>query len=361
MFTKSIPISKTKIIVPHRRPELLSRPRLLESMQGLLNNKLLLLSAPAGYGKTSLLIDLARNVEMQVCWLALDPLDRNPQRFIAYLIASLAERFPSVGELSKPILNQLKSIEKDSESLLVTLTNELYEHVEEDYLLIIDDYHLLDDEPIISALLNRFLQLVDENCHVLISSRSLPDLEDVTVMVAREQVAGLSHAELAFLPREIQALYAQNHHQHLSDEMAKELADQTGGWITGMVLSNLQGVRISGVDMFSYLGRQVLDQQPAHVREFLLRTSLPEEFNAEFCENVLAPFYASRGPQNWFALMGLILEKNLFVLPLGEDGRWLRYHPLFREFLQTRLKEEHPHDIRPMLERMVKTYEQAGK
>jgi ATP/maltotriose-dependent transcriptional regulator MalT/two-component SAPR family response regulator len=171
----------------------------------------------------------------------------------------------------------------------------------------------------------------------------------------------LSHAELAFLPREIQALYAQNHHQHLSDEMAKELADQTGGWITGMVLSNLQGVRISGVDMFSYLGRQVLDQQPAHVREFLLRTSLPEEFNAEFCENVLAPFYASRGPQNWFALMGLILEKNLFVLPLGEDGRWLRYHPLFREFLQTRLKEEHPHEIRPMLERMVKTYEQAGE
>jgi len=359
MSATLIPISKTKIIVPQRRPELLSRPRLLESMQGLLNNKLLLLSAPAGYGKTSLLIDLAQNVEMQVCWLALDPLDRNPQRFIAYLIASLAERFPSVGELSKLILNQLKSIEKDSEALLVTLTNELYEHVEEDYLLIIDDYHLLDEAPIISALLNRFLQLVDENCHVLISSRSLPDLEDVTVMVAREQVAGLSHAELAFLPREIQALYAQNHHQHLSDEMAKELAEQTGGWITGMVLSNLQGVRISGVDTFSYLGRQVLDQQPAHVREFLLRTSLPEEFNAEFCENVLAPFYA--GPQNWFALMGLILEKNLFVLPLGEDGRWLRYHPLFREFLQTRLKEEHPNEIRPMLERMVKTYEQAGE
>ena len=359
MIAKSVPISKTKIILPHRRPEILSRHRLLESMKGLLNNKLLLLSAPAGYGKTSLLIDLAQNIEMPICWLSLDPLDRNPQRFIAYLMASLAERFPGVGKRSKTLLNQLKSIENDSESLLVTLTNELYECVEDDYLLIIDDYHLLDDTPVISGLLDRFLQLVDENGHVLISSRSLPDLEDVTLMVAREQVAGLSHAELAFSSREVQALYAQNHHQHLSDEMANELVEQTGGWITGMVLANLNGVRISGVDTFAYLGQQVLDQQPNHIREFLLRTSLPEEFNAEFCENVLAPLYSE--PQNWFALMGLIFEKNLFVLPLGEDGRWLRYHPLFREFLQTRLKQAYPDEIRPILERMVKAYEQAGE
>jgi len=361
MSARSIPISKTKIIVPHRRPEILSRPRLLESMKGLLANKLVLLSAPAGYGKTSLLIELSQNVEMKVCWLSLDALDRNPQRFMAYMMAALAERLPGVGEVSKTLLSQLKSIEKDAEPLLVALTNELYERVEDDYLLILDDYHLLDEMPVISSLINRFLQLVDENCHVLISSRTLPDLEDVTLMVAREQVAGLSHSELAFLPREVQALYAQNNHQYLSDEMADEIVNQTGGWITGMVLSNLNVVRVSGVDTFAYLGRQVLDQQPAHIREFLLQTSLPEEFNAEFCERVLAPLYASQGPQNWIALMGRILEKNLFVLPLGADGRWLRYHPLFREFLQTRLKEERPNEIVPLLDHMVKYYENVGE
>ncbi|MGE5374624.1 MAG: tetratricopeptide repeat protein, partial [Bacteroidota bacterium] len=360
MSTELIPISKTKIIVPHRRPEILSRTRLLESLKSLLDNKLLLLSAPAGYGKTSLLIDLAGHVNMPVCWLSVDLLDRDPQRFLAYLIASLAERFPGVGETSRVQLHQLRSIEADAETILVTLTNELYEHAENDFLLIIDDFHLLDEAPIIASLVNRFLQLVDENCHLLLSSRTLPELDDVTLMVAREQVAGLSHVDLAFIPREVQALYAQNHHQHLSDETASEFVEQTGGWITGMVLSNLPGVaRVSGVDTFAYLGRQVLDQQPGEVRLFLLRTSLTDEFSAELCEAILGPLYSER--VSWYALMGWILEKNLFVLPLGADGRWLRYHPLFREFLQSRIREERPDEVPGILQRMVAAYEKAGE
>jgi LuxR family transcriptional regulator, maltose regulon positive regulatory protein len=359
-MSQSIPISKTKIIVPNRRPELLSRPRLLENLKSLLDNKLILLSAPAGYGKTSLLIDLANHVDMPVCWLSLDPLDRDPQRFIAYLIASLSEQFPGVGAVARAPLSRLKSIERDAEALLITITNEIYEQVEEDFLFILDDYHLLDDVPVISDLVNRFLELVVENCHVVLSSRTLPPLEDVTLMIAREQVAGISHVDLAFEPGEIQALYAQNYHQRISDEIAKEYVSQTGGWITGMVLSNLPGMpRVSGVDAFAYLGQQVLERQPEDIREFLLRTSLPEEFNAEFCGMVLGPLHSS--PPNWYEIMSFILEKNLFVLPLDSDGRWLRYHPLFREFLQTRLREERPHEVRPILENMVKAYEKAGE
>ena len=355
-----IPISKTKIIVPNRRAELLSRPRLLESLKSLLDNKLILLSAPAGYGKTSLMIDLAHHADMPVCWLSLDLLDRDPQRFIAYLIGSVAHQFPEVGKTSRLQLNQLKSMDADAESLLVTFTNEIYEQIEEEFLLVIDDFHLLDDIPIISNLVNRFLELVVENCHVVLSSRTLPLLEDVTLMVAREQVAGISHIDLEFSVREVQALYAQNYHEHLSDKDAQQFVSDTGGWITGMVLSNLPNMpRVSGVDTFAYLGKQVLDQQPEAIREFLMRTSLPEEFNAEFCDIVLTPLHS--GSQNWYDLMGFILEKNLFVLPLDNDGRWLRYHPLFREFLQTRLKEERPDEVRPILEQMVKAYEKNNE
>ena len=103
--------------------------------------------------------------------------------------------------------------------------------------------------------------------------------------------------------------------------------------------------RLSGVDTFAYLGRQVLDQQPEEVRIFLLRTSLADEFSADFCEVVLGPLFPHQ--ESWYTLMGWILEKNLFVLPLGADGRWLRYHPLFREFLQARLREERPQEVPP--------------
>jgi len=274
-MSQPIPVSKTKIVIPNRRSELLSRQRLLESLKSLLDNKLILLSAPAGYGKTSLLIDLVHHVDLPVCWLSLDLSDRDPQRFIAYLIAAVAQRFPEVGKLSRIQLNQLKSIEDGAESLLVTLTNEIFEQVDEEFLLILDDYHLLDDVPVISQLVNRFLELVMENCHVILSSRTLPLLENVTLMVAREQVAGISHVELEFSAREVQALYTQNYRQHLSDETAQKYVAETGGWITGMVLSNLPDMpRISGVDTYAYLGQQVLDQQPEEIREFLMRTSL---------------------------------------------------------------------------------------
>jgi LuxR family transcriptional regulator, maltose regulon positive regulatory protein len=365
-----ITISRTKIVVPALRPEILRRGRLLAHFDDLLEKKLVIITAPAGYGKTSLLVDFASLPGMPVCWLSLDALDKDPQRFIAYLIAALAECFPKFGRRSNAVLRSVTAFEQDSERLLASLINELDDLVNQHFTLVVDDYHFVDSVPAIRDLFSRFVSMAGENCHVILASRRLPTLPDITLLVARQQVVGFDLEELAFRPDEITTLFKQNYGVRLSSDDAQELVQQTEGWITGLHLSageltrrpqdpaaaalsarRDRTARASGVDLADYLDQQVLAQQPPELRQFLLRTSLLEEFDAGLCREVL-------GPGDWKDLVDLVRRNNLFVLPVGPQGKWLRYHHLFGEFLRERFLQESPGLAKTIFARLAQVYEQ---
>ncbi len=363
------PISKTKIILPRRRVDLLSRPRLLEILYERLDRKLIIVSAAAGYGKTSLLIDLAAHSDLPFCWLALDALDRDPQRFIAYVIASLTEKFPQFGKRSRSLLNAMTSLDDDMERLLVTFVNEIYADIHEHFVLALDDFHILDEAPPILSFVNRFIQLVGENCHLVIASRTLPPLKDIPLLVAREEVGGLDFSDLSFRPEELQALLAQNKQIHLSDEDAQKLVNRTEGWITGLQFTDLsqlgpeaaalQPPGTMGVTVFDYLGQQVLEQQPGELQQFMLRSSMLDEFDMSLCEEVLGPLYEQ--PPDWSWLLDTLIQRNLFTLPVGKDGQWLRYHHLFRDYLQSRFRRDCPEEVEPILRRLAQSEEKRGE
>jgi LuxR family transcriptional regulator, maltose regulon positive regulatory protein len=355
-----ITVTRTKVVLPRRRADLLSRQRLLDSLYDLLDCKLLIISAPAGYGKTSLILDFAYQVDIPVCWYSLDTLDHDIQRFITYFIACIAQRFPSFGSQSYAALEAANPVTLDLDSLVTTIVNDAYEHIQEHFLIVLDDYHLVNVNKEIDYFINRFVQDVDENCHLVLLSRALLTLPDMPLMIARSQVGGLSFEELAFRPDEIQSLVLQNYQSSMPDAVAEELICETEGWITGLLLTAhtiwqemanlLRVARVSGIGLYEYLAQQVLDQQTPHNREFLLQSSLLEEFDADICQAVLGE------SSKWAELIENILQNNLFVLPVGEDGKWIRYHHLFRDFLQDTFEKEHPDQRATILRKLTDVY-----
>ncbi len=362
----SIPITRTKLIIPRRRGEIISRPRLLAVLEEAIDKRLVIVAAPAGYGKTSLLVDFVHQTLQPVCWLSLDDLDRDPQRFIAHFIAAVQTTFPDFGKNCMPALQGMSQARLNLDALVSLVINDIFETVTEHFLFVVDDYHLVEENQDINYFINRFIMAVDENCHLVISSRRLLPLADMPLLVARSAVGGLGFEDLAFSVSEIQNLYLQNHRVVLSEPDATELAHTTEGWITGLVLSTdiengrvttrLQGRGVTGVGLYEYLAQQVLEHQRDEVKQFLFRTSLLEEFDAERCAEVIGKGLGIEA--NWSALMDDVQRNNLFTLPIIEDHLWLRYHHLFRDFLQNLMARLYPEETRKIYFQLVDYHQQ---
>jgi LuxR family transcriptional regulator, maltose regulon positive regulatory protein len=362
--SSGFPISRIKVRIPYRRRELITRTRLIDALYDQLEKRLLLIVAPAGYGKTSLLVDLAQQSELPVCWLSLDTLDQEPQRFLRYLIAAISERFPAFGRDALAALESMTSIEQDEERLLVTITNEINAQINEHFILVLDDYHLVANVAFINHVVSRFLQLTGEQVHLILATRNLPNLPDTPLMIARNQIGGLSFEELSFYPEEIQLLFQQNNGISLTPQDAQTLVQETEGWIAAIHLTNghpgtlpqmhpLESTR----ELFDFFSREVLSRQPEQVRRFMLMTSVFDNFDVSLCEQVLAPLVEGV-PLDWPALFETVRTRNLFSVPLDNEGRWMRYHHLFQHFLRSQLQYEQPVLAWHIQQNLARAYEQ---
>ena len=315
----------------------------------LAQKRLILVSAPAGYGKTSLLVDFVGKTTLPICWYSIDRLDYDPLRFISYLAASIKQKFPGFGKRTAAALSGGQG-KFDGEYIATVMINDVYENISEHFLIILDDYHLVNDNLDIRKFMSRLLMDLDGNCHFLLLSRTLLSLPDLPLLVARSEVAGLSYEELGFIPQEIQQLYQQNQHVLISLDTAEEIQSRTEGWVTGILLTsqvNEKDIvsrdrihRASGFSLDNYFAN-IIDQFPDDLRSFLLWTSLLEEFNAERCAEVIGPVISEMNLP-WQKWINTIQQNNLFTMPVGERGDWLRYHPLFLDYLQNCIYQEQP-------------------
>ena len=346
-------IIRTRITAPRRLEGLIARPRLDNLLSELIEKRLVLVSAPAGYGKTSLLVDFTNKCELPVCWYTIDRLDYDPLQFIAYFSAAIRVRFPSFGQRTAAALSGVQG-QLDVDFIATILINEIYDTIPEHFLLVLDDYHLVNDSMQIRHFISRFLQDVEENCHLIITSRSLLSLPDLPIMAARSEVGGISYEELVFNVEEIQNLYQLRLQQQLSVAIAEDILQRSEGWITGIVLASqvkAKGsvarerlARVSRFGLEDYF-LQLINELPDDIRTFLLRTSLLGEFDTERCSQVLSNALGQHN-EPWSQWMSTVQHNNLFAMPVGEDGDWLRYHPLFLEFLQNQIFRERPEEAR---------------
>jgi LuxR family transcriptional regulator, maltose regulon positive regulatory protein len=337
----SAPILTTKLYVPPPQPRAVLRPRLTARLDEGLHRKLTLVCAPAGFGKTTLLSEWLAARPRPAAWLSLEEGDSDPTRFLAYLVAALRTIAANVGE---GVLGALQSPQQPpTESILTALLNEITT-VSEDFVLVLDDYHAIDAEPVDSALAF-VLEHLPPPMHLVVATREDPDLP-LARLRGRGQLSEVRAAELRFTPDEAAEFLEGVMGLELSAEHIAALETRTEGWIAGLQLAaiSMRGHEdaASFIESFTgshhfvldYLVEEVLGQQSESVQTFLLRTSILDHLCGPLCDAVLLDPSASGQ-----ATLEYLEHANLFLTPLDNERRWYRYHHLFAELLRQRLHQ----------------------
>ena len=353
----------TKLYIPQARPNLISRPRLSKRLGEGMNRKLTLISAPAGFGKTTLLsgwcmIHLVD--ERPLAWIALDEDDNDSSRFLSYLVAALQTIEADIGEAA---LLSLRSPQPPPiESLLTALINEVAA-IPNDFALVLDDYHVIEAEPVHDAV-TFLLEHMPPQMHLIIASRTDPPLP-LSRLRTRGQLTEIRAADLRFTPEEARAFLRDVMALELSTRDIEALEERTEGWIAGLQLAALSMQDREDISGFiaaftgsnryvlDYLAEEVLQKQPERVQTFLLQTSILDRLSGALCDAVT-------GGADGQAMLERLEQANLFTIPLDQQRRWYRYHHLFSDFLRDRLQQIQPERVPELHRRAAGWFENQG-
>ena len=370
---------RTKLYVPPLRPNLVSRPRLIRRLnEGLrLGRKLTLLSAPAGFGKTTLLSEWVADCQrlkpqVRIAWVSLDKGDNDPTRFWVHFAAALQTIHPGVGQAAQAAVESPQP--PPLESVLTALINEIAalpvppsRGSRRGWALVLDDYHLIEAPPIHEALAF-LLDHLPPQMHLILSSRADPPLF-LSRLRGRGQLSELRTADLRFTPDEAAAFLNQAMGLGLSSQDVAALEARTEGWIVGlqMVALSMEGRRRAQAGSLSefvksftgshryvvdYLTDEVLSQQPESVQAFLRQTAILDRLSGPLCDAVT-------GQGNGREMLEQLDAANLFIVPLDEERQWYRYHHLFADLLRQRLQQTQP-GVVPELHRRASAWHEGN-
>ena len=349
----STSLLSTNLYIPRPSQELVARARLFDKLSEGLQRPLTLVSAPAGFGKTTLVCEWVRQAGLPVAWVSLDQGDNETVRFLSYLISALQHIKSDIADDALAALQSSHSPSKDA--ILTAIINDVAA-LSDDFILVLDDYHVIDEKTVHEAV-DFLLDHMPPQMHLFIVSRSDPPLHLSRLRVQRQMVE-VRTADLRFTKEEANSFFNDLIGLDLLNE---DLEVRTEGWIAGMQLAALsmegrddkREFVISFAGSHRYLVDEVLSRQSEAIQDFLCQTSILERFCAPLCDVV-------SGLSDSQSVLNYLEQSNLFLIPLDNERNWYRYHHLFTEFLNQRLRETQPDVIPELHLRASRWFEAEG-
>jgi LuxR family transcriptional regulator, maltose regulon positive regulatory protein len=335
----------TKLHIPSAGNNIVHRSELFEKLNTGLNRKLILVSAPAGFGKTTVVTDWIDQNKIPAAWFSLDNGDNDPVDFLNYIISGIKNIHKDFGLTTLKLLNSPNAPSPKSIASLVI--NEILS-INENFLLVLDDFHLIKSNEVLK-LMTFLLEHIPGNIHIVILTRSDPALA-VSRLRSQHQLVELRSSDLSFSANEISLLFNKKLKLGLSVDDVYALETKTEGWIAGLQLTALslqgresiseyiQDLKGDNRYIMDYLMEEVLKIQSDDVEEFLLQTSILEQMSAPLCNAVL-------GRNDSQSILETLERNNMFLIPLDTERTWFRYHHLFSELLRLRLRLRDKADI----------------